>query len=127
MSRLQVMSNEVVVGTISQQQGGWRFDYADHWQAWPLAPTFPLTTRAFQDHEALRTVEWFFENLLPEGRLRDLIAQRERIAPRDTWAFLTRYGRDTAGSLTLVPEGIADGSTSVMREILKAPSATKRT
>ncbi len=118
MSRLQVMSNEVVVGTLGQQESGWRFDYADHWQAWPLAPTFPLTTRSFQDHEALRAVEWFFENLLPEGRLRDLIAQRERIAPRDTWAFLTRYGRDTAGALTLLPDGSTDGSRYTMNEIL---------
>ena len=72
MSRLQVMSNDAVVGTLSQQDAGWRFDYAPHWQAWPLAPTFPLATGSFQDHDGQRAVEWFFENLLPEGRLRDL-------------------------------------------------------
>jgi serine/threonine-protein kinase HipA len=48
-------------------------------------------------------VEWFFENLLPEGRLRELIAVRDRIDPRDSWAFLVRHGQDTAGALSLVP------------------------
>jgi serine/threonine-protein kinase HipA len=49
-------------------------------------------------------VEWFFENLLPEGRLRELIASRDRIDPKDTWALLLRHGQDTAGALSLLPE-----------------------
>jgi hypothetical protein len=51
-------------------------------------------------------VEWFFENLLPEGRLRELIASRDRIDPKDTWALLIRHGQDTAGALSLIPDEI---------------------
>jgi len=54
----------------------------------------------------IRHVEWFFENLLPEGRLRELIASRDRIDPKDTWALLLRHGQDTAGALSLLPETV---------------------
>lgn len=107
MSRLQVISNGVLVGLLTVVDGSWHFEYAPHWQAWPLAPGFPLTTRFFQDSADTRPIEWFFENLLPEGRLRDLIAHRERITVRDAWALLTRYGYDTAGALSLLPDGIS--------------------
>jgi len=38
---------------------------------------------------------------LPEGRLRQPIAARERIDSSDTWAFLLRHGQDMAGVLSL--------------------------
>lgn len=119
MTRLQVYANGRVVGALATIGGAWRFDYADDWQAWPLAPGFPLATRFFQDDGAARPVEWFFDNLLPEGHLRDLIASRARIAARDTWALLARYGCDTAGALSLVPEGIDPGNAGLLIPLSK--------
>jgi serine/threonine-protein kinase HipA len=129
MNRLQVIANGTVVGVLSTEGGSWRFDYADHWQAWPLAPGFPLATRSFQDNGGVRPIEWFFENLLPEGRLRDMIASRERIATSDTWALLTRHGCDTAGALSLLPEGInpaAGRLVALPKETLQAKIMTAR-
>lgn len=105
MNRLQVYANGTRVGLLTTLDNCWRFEYDSAWQAWPLAPGFPLSTRVYQDDASTRPIEWFFENLLPEGRLRELIAQRERIAARDTWAMLQRYGVDTAGALSILPEG----------------------
>lgn len=42
-----------------------------------------------------RRVEWFFENLLPEGGLRESLA------------LLRRYGEESAGALTILPAGMA--------------------
>ena len=107
MSALIVSANGICVGTLEVEQGQWKFGYSTEWKDYALSPTFPIITRAFEDTANARTVEWFFENLLPEGRLRDLIASRDRIDPRDTWALLIRYGQDTAGALSLTPEGFA--------------------
>ncbi len=103
MSQLRVLSDGVWIGTLDVTEGRWSFAYAPEWTLHPLAPGFPLTVREFQDAGEHRPVEWFFENLLPEGRLRELIAFRDRIDPRDSWAFLVRHGQDTAGALSLVP------------------------
>jgi serine/threonine-protein kinase HipA len=107
MSALIVSANGMQLGTLEVEQGQWKFGYSTEWKDYALSPTFPIITRAFEDTANTKSVEWFFENLLPEGRLRDLIALRNRIDPRDTWALLIRYGQDTAGALSLTPEGFA--------------------
>lgn len=105
MSALTVLANGARVGTIDVEDGLWKFSYAADWSAFALSPNFPIASREFKDSPNARPVEWFFDNLLPEGRLRDLIAFRDRIDPRDTWALLIRHGQDTAGALSLIPEG----------------------
>ena len=110
MSALIVSANGVPVGTIEIEKGRWKFSYATEWKDYALSPNFPIATRKFEDTADAKPVEWFFENLLPEGRLRDLIASRDRIDPRDTWALLIRHGQDTAGALSLIPEGFDVGT-----------------
>jgi serine/threonine-protein kinase HipA len=105
MNRLIVSADGILVGTIEIENGLWKFSYTAEWKGYALSPNFPIATGEFQDTTDAKPVEWFFENLLPEGRLRDLIALRDRVDPRDTWAFLSRHGQDTAGALSLIPEG----------------------
>ncbi|MFZ3221848.1 MAG: HipA domain-containing protein [Rugosibacter sp.] len=105
MNALIVSANGIPVGTIEIENGRWKFRYATEWKDYALSPNFPIATRKFEDTADAKPVEWFFENLLPEGRLRDLIAFRDRLDPRDTWALLSRHGQDTAGALSLIPEG----------------------
>lgn len=100
------MANGAAVGTLEVYRGRWKFSYATEWNVYALSPNFPLDTRVHEDTETVKPVEWFFENLLPEGRLRDLMATRDRIDPRDTWTLLIRHGQDTAGALSLIPEGL---------------------
>lgn len=119
MSALIVSANNIPVGTIEIENGRWKFSYATGWKDYALSPIFPMTTRKFEDTADAKTVEWFFDNLLPEGRLRDLIASRDRIDPRDTWALLIRHGQDTAGALALTPEGLDVGSEEILVPITK--------
>jgi serine/threonine-protein kinase HipA len=103
---LDVFSNGIRVGGLEANSGIWAFRYAPTWDGFALSPNFPIVAGSFQDNADIRQVEWFFENLLPEGRMRDLIANRDRIDPRDTWALLVRHGRDTAGGLSLLPASL---------------------
>lgn len=106
MSRLRVLANGDLVGFLDVAARRWSFDYDAGWNAYALSPSFQLATRTYRDSADIRRVEWFFENLLPEGRLRELIASRDRIDPKDTWALLLRHGQDTAGALSLLPETV---------------------
>ena len=125
MSSLRVLANGQWMGALAVSDGRWSFDYAPDWTAHALSPSFPLVTRQYQDTADQRQVEWFFENLLPEGRLRDLIASKDRIDPRDTWALLVRHGQDTAGALSLIPDDMPESScqevlVALAREALQA-------
>lgn len=116
MSKLRVTANGAFVGTLEAIDGRWSFKYASDWNAYALSPSLPLATREYRDSGDFRCVEWFFENLLPEGRLRELIASRDRIDPKDTWALLVRHGQDTAGALSLLPDEA--GEIQIDQEIL---------
>ncbi len=119
MSALIVSANGIPVGTLDVEKGQWRFAYATGWKDYALSPNFPIATQKYEDTANDKPVEWFFENLLPEGRLRDLIAMRDRIDPRDTWALLVRHGQDTAGALSLIPEGLAAATQEILAPLSK--------
>lgn len=75
-------------------------DAFDRWQqntpllscSLPLAPG-PLEATAF------------CRGLVAEGRALDAMASRAGLATNDTFGLLTRYGRDVAGAISLVPAG----------------------
>ena len=123
MNALIVSANGLSVGAIEIENGRWKFSYATEWKDYALSPNFPIASRKFEDTTDAKPVEWFFENLLPEGRLRDLIAFRDRIDPRDTWALLIRHGQYTAGALSLIPEGFDVAAEEILvplaREVLQ--------
>lgn len=122
MNRLHVLADGIPVGWLAVVDARWRFEYEPTWSAYALAPHLPMGAGVLADTDQNKPVEWFFENLLPEGRLRELIAVRDRLAVRDTWALLSRHGRDTAGALSLIPEAETDNDagnqTTVDQEIL---------
>ncbi|MDA8061189.1 MAG: HipA domain-containing protein [Actinomycetota bacterium] len=47
----------------------------------------------------------FFEDLLPEGRARDVMARFAGVSPHDTFAILAEWGRECAGAVSLTREG----------------------
>jgi serine/threonine-protein kinase HipA len=61
----------------------------------------PVRRRPYPDHEALPC----FENLLPEGDLRSLLATAVHRAESDVVGFLGVFGGECAGALSLWPEG----------------------
>ena len=117
MTRLLVMADDLCVGALGVDVGAWTFEYDASWHAYSLSPPLALTKRTFADQPAARTVEWFFENLLPEGRMRELTAARDRIDPRDTWGLLVRHGHDTAGALSLLPQAPQAAPDAVLTPI----------
>ena len=113
---LVVWSQARRVGEIGIRQGRWRFAYTAEWIAWPdafpLSPHFPFTEKLFIDTADDKRVEWFFENLLPEGGLREALARCAGVSSQDTLSLLRRYGEESAGALMILPAGSAFPSDS---------------
>src|SRR3546814_14809173 len=66
------------VGVLSESAGVWKFTYAPEWLAYAgrfaLSPALPLSNAPILDGSALRPVQWYFDNLLPEQAQRQLMA-----------------------------------------------------
>jgi len=126
MSRqLDVLIDQDHVGQLFENIGIWSFEYDSRWltNGFPLAPGLPLQVARIIDSGTLRPVQWFFDNLLPEEMARTrLIASLEK-GDWDAWRLLERFGSESAGALTLLPQGeplIARGVTPLTDEQLQA-------
>lgn len=108
--------NDAHVGTLSAEENIWRFEYTQAWAAaasgYDLSPALPRANaegfpRIHIDGSSTRPVQWYFDNLLPEEALRTALAGEAKVAEGDAFGLLAYYGRESAGSLTLLPEGAA--------------------
>lgn len=81
------------------------FSYSEGWVAAgrpPISQSLPV--RDEHPREAARA---FFEGLLPEGDLRDLLAARLGVSSDNEFSILEQIGGDCAGAISLYPEGRA--------------------
>jgi serine/threonine-protein kinase HipA len=54
----------------------------------------------------------FFENMLPEGPALTRMAALARVRPADIYGILAAFGRDCAGAVMLLPDGVHPGTAS---------------
>ena len=97
------------IGTLDEVNGSLRFRYEDLYRkdptAIPLSPWIPL-----REEETVGThVRNYFENLLPEGDLRDLISKAIQVSQENVFGFLEHFGGDMAGNISVLLPGEQPG------------------
>lgn len=99
------------------------FEYAPDWirrqDAFPISPVLPFQRASDQPNEVhSTTVKRHFENLLPEGKALDDAIATFATTKSNIHGLLRQSGHDTAGALTLLPEGQTPAALAdVRREI----------
>jgi len=95
------------VGTLRFEAGRLSFCYEPSWtarlDAVALSASLPLQEEPFDD----RTTRPFFAGLLPEGRMRNLIAQQFHVSSQNDFALLDHIGGECAGAVTFLDPGQA--------------------
>lgn len=106
---LSVSTNGREIGSLLEQDGIWTWVYETSWlqapDAFPLSPALPLSAQHMRDGSTHRTVQWYFDNLLPEEQMRELLSQEQNVGASDAFGLLERLGAESAGSLVLLPPG----------------------
>lgn len=110
MNKLNVFFEEILVGVlIRDEQLIHSFQYSSTWlnheKSFPLSLAMPLQTDSFPNKVSLS----FFENLLPEGEVRDTLARTHNA--EGPYEFLKRFGLDCAGAMI-----ISESETSPYKE-----------
>jgi len=110
--RLQLFINQELVGTLHEDNDLWTLAYDPQWTSkagsFDLSPALPRSQLLHRDGATTRAVQWYFDNLLPEEKLRELMATDARLRDKDdAFALLEYLGAESAGSLTLLPPGQA--------------------
>ena len=93
------------IGILALVEGRLSFRYAPDWLTNPnaaaLSCSLPLQAEPFDDHKTRP----FFAGLLPEGRLRRLIAQQFQVSGQNDFALLDHIGGECAGAVTILEPG----------------------
>lgn len=102
------------LGTLSyfDDTGRFAFDYETQWTrrpaAFSISPALPFERpNNLSDELHSASVRRFFENLLPEGQALEDAAMVHKISKANLFGLLYSLGRETAGALSLLPEGQA--------------------
>jgi len=101
--------NSRPVGTLREGDDLWSFEYDPAWMDAPdgfdLSPALRREQRIHQDGGSDRPVQWYFDNLLPEEQLREVVSREAGLRGDDAFALLEYLGAESAGSLVLRPPG----------------------
>lgn len=107
MSKLIVYYQEKVVGHLNfDEEERLSFQYDKTWLSYK--DRFPLSLAiALEDkiHGHLETKS-FFENLLPEGEIKDLLEAHGKSSIKSEFGFLQEFGGDCAGAFKVTPEKV---------------------
>ncbi len=113
MRFLNAFLNDQRLGRISEGDDLWTFEYDAAWVARPdsfdLAPGLPRQdpvtgdASVIRDGGSMRPVQWYFDNLLPEENLRQIVIREAGLKGDDAFALLAWLGAESAGSLVLLP------------------------
>ncbi len=109
MRTLDAFLNDQRVGTLSEGDDLWRFEYDANWasdsNAFDLSPRLTRSQNLHADGGTDRPVQWYFDNLLPEEEQRTTLAKEADIDGNDAFGLLEYLGAESAGSLVLLPPG----------------------
>ena len=109
MRTLMVYLNDRQVGVLAEGDDLWSFEYDPGWSAstdgFDLAPGLSRASQRHIDGGTSRPVQWYFDNLLPEERLRETVSKEAGLKGDDAFALLAYLGAESTGSLVLLPPG----------------------
>lgn len=107
---LNIYINDDLIGTLIEDNDIWALAYDEKWAhmegSFDLSPALPRSQLFHQDGATMRPVQWYFDNLLPEEKLREQIALDASLRDKDdAFALLEYLGVESAGALILLPPG----------------------
>lgn len=98
-------------GTLEETDDGYRFvykkEYLEQANAIPVSLTLPLQDEPYESNVLFP----FFDGLIPEGWLLDVVEQTWKMNPRDRMGLLLVSCRDTIGNVSVREPGSDDKDT----------------
>lgn len=95
----EVTYKDQVIGILEETPiGGTNFTYSDQWDKNPIACT--LTKKDIEWKDGLHP---FFQNLCPEGWLREEKRKFGKLDSQDDLGFILRFGKDCIGAVGIMP------------------------
>lgn len=117
MNTLNVFYEKVKVGELSRNEDlVYSFTYTSDWlnyeKKFPLSLALPLRKEPYGNKHTLS----FFENLLPEGEVRNVIERTHQV--ESSYEFLREFGQDCAGAVIVTDKKRSPFTGNIREKIL---------
>ena len=117
----EILFKDELAGTLLETvSGGTRFIYGAKWQT-PIACCLPIHQR---EYEWAQGVHPFFQQIGPEGWLREEQARVGNIAEQDDFGLLLRYGADCIGAVGVRRPKSDKGQDAAPAAVTASPGRT---
>ena len=93
-------------GILKETDEGYSFTYDPHYLADPDAPSVSLTLPRQEAPYTSKTLFAFFDGLIPEGWLLDLVSHNWKIDQRDRFGLLLVACKDCIGAVRIMEEKV---------------------
>jgi len=108
MRRAKVLWHDTLAGILSETEEGYVFQYDDVYLKDNSSQTISLTLPLRKEQFTSSTMFSFFDGLIPEGWLLDIVKETWKINPRDRMGLLIACCKDCIGAVSIVPEEETD-------------------
>jgi len=102
--RAKVLYDGTLAAWLSETDDGYELVYEKAWldndEAKPVSLTLPLQKETHRS----KVLFPFFDGLIPEGWLLDIVVESWKMKPNDRFEILLTACRDTIGAVTVEPE-----------------------
>lgn len=104
MKQAEVYLYDCLAGVLTEDPEGYHFCYDTEYLAMPdaeaISLTLPLREECFTD----KVLFPFFDGLIPEGWLLDIVERNWKIDSRDRMSLLLACCKDCIGAVSIVPK-----------------------
>ncbi len=99
----KVFMHEVDAGLLREDENGYTFIYSGAYLERPEALPVSLTLPLRQEPYVSKTMLPFFDGLIPEGWLLDIVQRTWKLDQRDRMGLLLACCKDCIGAVSVVP------------------------
>ena len=103
MRKGQVLCNGIAAGIITEDEHGYTFVYNKAYLSMPDAQPVSLTLPLRQEPYTNNVMFSFFDGLIPEGWMLNIVERNWKINRRDRIALLLTCCRDCIGNISIIP------------------------
>ncbi len=103
MRQAKILINDDLAGILIEHEEGYEFTYDDLYlnrkDAKAISLTIPLQDKPFQSEHLFP----FFDGLIPEGWLLEIVHKNWKLNPRDRMGLLLATCKDCIGNISVLP------------------------
>jgi len=99
----KVLYRDIFAGIITEDENGYSFAYSEEYLSSGIAEQISLTLPLQKEIFKSKTMFPFFDGLIPEGWLLDIVEANWKINPRDRISLLLTFCKDCIGAVSVVP------------------------